>query len=73
MEKYTDKITACENGLQALEAIKSVGGIAKNVDEAYNLAIVDYQMPEMDGIELIKVIRKYENGCPNPIVILCIF
>ena len=53
MNMYTLKITECENGQEALLKILES-------TEIYQLGIIDYQMPKMNGIELIKNIRKME-------------
>lgn len=46
---YGFQVTEARNGLEALQAIASDAGI--------RLAIVDYQMPGMDGLELIRHMR----------------
>ncbi len=40
--------TVVENGLKALDALKQ---------EVFDMALVDWKMPEMSGLELIKAIR----------------
>ncbi len=42
--------------------------IEKN--ENFDLAVLDYQMPEIDGIELARIIRQSENSKGIPIIIL---
>ncbi|SDR65024.1 PAS domain-containing hybrid sensor histidine kinase/response regulator [Christiangramia echinicola] len=44
------KSSECSNGIEAL-------GLLKEKKEAFDLAIIDYNMPYMDGINLIKQIR----------------
>jgi two-component system, sensor histidine kinase and response regulator len=39
-------------------------------DDAYQLALVDYQMPEMDGVELTRLLRKLEGLQHLPVVLL---
>lgn len=53
IEKHTSLITACEDGKQAFEAFK------KDM-ENYSLVILDYQMPQMSGLEVIASIREHE-------------
>lgn len=48
-----------------LEAIKIVSGKAK-----FDLAILDYKMPEMDGVKLSRELRKIDKGKNLPILIL---
>ncbi len=56
-----------ESSLFALpgEALKSL-----KANEKYNLAILDYQMPEMNGIELARKIQSLENYKSLPIILL---
>ena len=55
------EIIPCFNGLDALNTIKE-----RKVD----LAILDYMMPEMDGLEACREIRKTPNGISIPIIIV---
>jgi CheY-like chemotaxis protein len=49
--------------MQALNKVKNT---------QFDLAIVDYQIPGMNGIELIKEIREYERqNALIPMTILC--
>jgi CheY-like chemotaxis protein/anti-sigma regulatory factor (Ser/Thr protein kinase) len=43
------KVTEAENGLQALELLRK---------EKFDIILMDIQMPELDGIETTKIIRK---------------
>jgi CheY-like chemotaxis protein len=47
------------NGLEALSAIES---------QEYNCVLCDYDMPEMDGFELLKNLRK--RGNKTPVILL---
>ncbi len=59
MQKYTTRVTACEDGMRALV-------VFKNTFPGFDLAILDYQMPKLDGIALIGAIRDFEAEHGNP-------
>ncbi len=56
--------TGCENGLEALKTLEK--------NEPFDLIIVDYHMPYMDGLETIKLIREKLVLTPEemPIILL---
>lgn len=63
INQYTKEMSSCINGMQALNKVKNT---------QFDLAIVDYQIPGMNGIELIKEIREYERqNALIPMTILC--
>ncbi len=59
VEKYGARVTAVDNGQMALE---------KTMDEAFDLILMDLQMPVMDGVEACKRIK--ESGVNTPVVAL---
>ncbi len=57
-------VTVANNGYEAIDAFKC---------GQFDLVLMDLQMPEMDGYEALKAIRKYEHahGCtPTPVIAL---
>jgi PAS domain S-box-containing protein len=56
LEGMGHRITVARNGL---EAVQAVGG---NIDEAFDLALMDVQMPIMSGLEATGAIRMLERG-----------
>jgi len=56
-----EKLTEAENGVEALELIK---------DNFYDLIITDYNMPEMDGKELVEHIRSGSAQASVPILMV---
>jgi CheY-like chemotaxis protein len=63
LEKRGHKVTAVNNGCEVMEAIKR---------EAFDLVLMDVQMPEMDGLEASRKIREREakTGGHLPIIAL---
>jgi len=57
---YTD-IEEAENGLEALNQAKT---------KQYDCVITDWNMPEMDGLELAKNLRKLDNYTKVPIMMV---
>ena len=56
MLPYQTKIDTCLSGATSLELIK------KN---AYDIVFMDHMMPEMDGVEAVKLIREWEAQQPD--------
>ncbi len=52
LKKQNYRVTAAEDGLKAVEAAKK---------DAFDLVITDIRMPKMNGIEVIKKIKEYQN------------
>ena len=55
---------------EVTEGIDGVDGLKKAKETQHDLLIVDYNMPNMNGIEMIKAIRKLENYKSIPIFML---
>ncbi len=56
--------------LKIVEAVDGLDGLKKTKSEDFDLAIVDINMPLMDGLKLISLIRQDEKKKNIPIVIV---
>lgn len=59
-----------QEGYEVVEAVDGVNGLAKAKEDKFNLVITDINMPNMDGIEMIKQIRQTEGYKFTPIIAL---
>lgn len=55
-------VEVCEDGLTALEKLKC--------DLSYCLIILDYDLPCINGIELLRRIRSLDHRCHTPVLML---
>ncbi len=70
LEKYLDqwgaKAVSCDGAPQALNALQE----AAEAGQRFQLAILDMQMPEMDGIELAQLIKGDSQLAETPLLML---
>lgn len=59
-----------QEGYDITEAVDGVDGLAKAKADKFNLVITDINMPNMDGIEMIKQLRQTEGYKFTPIIAL---
>jgi two-component system, chemotaxis family, chemotaxis protein CheY len=59
------QVDAVVNGEEAVDAIKA--SYEKDSDQSYDLICMDIMMPEMDGMEAVKLIRTYERELKIPL------
>ena len=59
-----------QEGYEVVEAVDGVDGLAKAKEDKFNLVITDINMPNIDGIEMIKQIRQTEGYKFTPIIAL---
>lgn len=59
-----------QEGYDVVEAVDGVDGLAKAKADKFNLVITDINMPNMDGIEMIKQLRGTEGYKFTPIIAL---
>jgi len=55
---------------EVTEGIDGADGLTKAKESQHDLLIVDYNMPNMNGVDMIKSIRKLENYKSIPIFML---
>jgi hypothetical protein len=63
LERYEVQISSAENGRDALS-------ILENSDEDFDVILMDIMMPDMDGYETMRRIRKMEKYRDLPILAL---
>jgi len=62
--------TLKQAGYEVMEAVDGQDGLNKAKSETANLIITDLNMPNMDGIELIRALRQEDNYKFTPILML---
>ena len=67
LEQRGHTVEAAANGSEALQVVQSRG-----IDRAFDLILIDLEMPVMDGRELAAAVRKLDSfaTCPIPLVAL---
>jgi two-component system chemotaxis response regulator CheY len=58
------------DGVEVVEAGDGMDGLRKLTSDAFDLALVDINMPVMDGLKLIHLIREEESLRAMPIVVI---
>lgn len=56
--------------LKIVEAVDGLDGLKKAQAESYDLAVIDINMPLMDGLKLISIMRQDQKNKDIPIVII---
>jgi two-component system, chemotaxis family, chemotaxis protein CheY len=62
--------TLRENGYEVVEAIDGQDGISKAQDQSFDLIFTDQNMPNIDGITLIQMLRDLPQHEKTPILML---
>lgn len=63
-------LTLRDAGYNVLEAVDGQDGFAKATTSRVDAIITDQNMPNMDGISMIRALRAHPNGKGVPIVVL---
>jgi two-component system, sensor histidine kinase and response regulator len=63
LETFSFKVTAVESGEEAIEEIK------KNSENKYELVLMDWKMPGMDGLETSRIIKN-DSNIKTPVIIM---
>ena len=64
------KIQLGEMGYEPITAENGKDGLFKAIQEKPDLIIADIMMPELDGNEMIKLVRRDQNLAKTPIVVV---
>ena len=60
---YKFNVTICNSGIECIEKIKN--------HEKFDMLVMDFMMPEMDGIETIEIVKRLNDyHIPNILVVL---
>ncbi len=70
MVRMTVKRTLASVDFAVVEAKDGAEGLAKAQADSYDLILTDLNMPNMDGLTMIKHIRQLPNYADTPIVML---
>ncbi len=66
LKSFGVKISEASGGKQAVEMVK----LAKEHNQMYNLILIDWKMPDLDGISASKLIRSYLTGQDTTTILL---
>ena len=67
----TEKVSVCAtSGQKALDIIKEDAKANKYLKSSFSLILMDYEMPEMDGLETTNLIREflYKENIDQPVI-----
>jgi CheY-like chemotaxis protein len=68
LERYAEEKGVIE--LKMVYAAEGTLGLVKMTNEMFDLAIIDNQMPKLDGIKLVEIIKKSKNINKVPIIFI---
>jgi two-component system, chemotaxis family, chemotaxis protein CheY len=64
------RVTLQEAGYSVIEGFDGQDGLEKATTSRVDAIIVDQNMPRMDGISMIRALRRHPNGQGVPVVVL---
>lgn len=68
--RATTKIVLTGAGFEVTEAVDGRDGLAKATSGTFDLIVTDLNMPNMNGIEMIKALRSLPQHTGTPIIFL---
>ena len=71
MRKMVGKhLTTAVPGVEIIEASDGQDALEKATTDQFALIITDWNMPKMDGLELIKALKASDSGASVPVMVL---
>ena len=68
--RLTTRVTLTNAGYAVTEAVDGQDGLNKLKDGEYDLVLTDLNMPNMDGLTMIRELRKLPNQMGVPVIFL---
>lgn len=70
-KNFANNIFLVEDGVEALDFLFCRGSYAqRNISDPPKVVLLDLKLPKLDGLEVLREIKKDERTCPIPVVVL---
>ncbi|MCA9392256.1 response regulator [candidate division WWE3 bacterium] len=68
LETYSRELE--KTGYQIDTAVDGTSGLDKSLNQEYDLILLDIMLPEMNGIDILREIKKNEKASKTPVILL---